>query len=148
VLPAFGRAPRRWVSPEEYSLGTSGHRHSVGARTLGHPSGPGAIRERHAERVASLAADLHGATSVLGLAFSALVSERQQATEQRKLTEDALRESEGKARVLLESASEGIVIVNRRGHIVLINAMAEAIFGYLITSRLPTPSSTSAISRC
>jgi PAS domain S-box-containing protein len=80
-----------------------------------------------------------GATSVLALAFAALVSERQRATEQRKLTEDALRESEGKARVLLESASEGIVIINRRGHIVLVNAMAEAMFGYTRQELLGEP---------
>ena len=63
-----------------------------------------------------------GATSVLALAFAALVSERQRAASDRKLTEDALRESEGRTRVLLESASEGIVIVDQHGHIVLVNA--------------------------
>ena len=32
--------------------------------------------------------------------------------------------------MLFESASEGIVIVDRQGHIVLVNAKTEAMFGY------------------
>jgi len=71
-----------------------------------------------------------GATSVLALAFAAVVSERQRAIEQRQLTEDALRESQGRARVLLESASEGIVIVNQRGRMIFVNTRVEAMFGY------------------
>src|SRR5207237_6245733 len=39
-------------------------------------------------------------------------------------------DSETRARVLFESASEGIVIVDRQGHIVLVNAKTEAMFGY------------------
>ena len=57
-------------------------------------------------------------------------SERERAAREHKLTEDALRDSETRARVLFESASEGIVIVDRQGHIVLVNAKTEAMFGY------------------
>ena len=71
-----------------------------------------------------------GVTSVLALAFAALISERERAAREHKLTEDALRDSETRARVLFESASEGIVIVDRQGHIVLVNAKTEAMFGY------------------
>jgi PAS domain S-box-containing protein len=71
-----------------------------------------------------------GVTSVLALAFAALISERERAAREHKLTEDALRNSETRARVLFESASEGIVIVDRHGHIVLVNAKTEAMFGY------------------
>ncbi len=71
-----------------------------------------------------------GVTSVLALAFAALVSERERAAREHKLTEDALRDSERRARVLLESASEGIVIVDRQGQIVLVNAKTEVMFGY------------------
>ncbi len=42
----------------------------------------------------------------------------------------ALRDSEGLARAVLESASEGIVIVNEAGAIVMVNARTEALFGY------------------
>ena len=71
-----------------------------------------------------------GVTSVLALAFAAFISERGRAAREHKLTEDALRDSETRARVLFESASEGIVIVDRQGHIVLVNAKTEAMFGY------------------
>jgi PAS domain S-box-containing protein len=42
----------------------------------------------------------------------------------------AVRDSEGLARAVLESASEGIVIVDRAGTIVMVNARTEALFGY------------------
>ncbi len=71
-----------------------------------------------------------GVTSMLALAFAALIAERERAAREHKLTEDALRDSETRARVLFESASEGIVIVDRQGHIVLVNAKTEAMFGY------------------
>jgi PAS domain S-box-containing protein len=71
-----------------------------------------------------------GTTSVLALTFAALVAERRRAAERRKLAEDALRESDARARMLLESASDGVVIINQRGQIVLVNARVEAMFGY------------------
>ncbi len=49
---------------------------------------------------------------------------------ERKQVEEALRESEEKFRALLEHAPEGIVIVDSAGHIVLVNAQAEEMFGY------------------
>jgi len=42
----------------------------------------------------------------------------------------ALRDSEGLARAVFESASEGIVIVDEAGAIVMVNARTEALFGY------------------
>lgn len=49
---------------------------------------------------------------------------------ERKRVEEALRKSEATARALLESAAEGIVIVNREGRIVLVNVKTEELFGY------------------
>ncbi len=45
-------------------------------------------------------------------------------------SESALRESEKKHRALLESASEGIVITNETGKMVMVNAKTEKLFGY------------------
>jgi PAS domain S-box-containing protein len=48
----------------------------------------------------------------------------------RKRAEEALRKSEATARAILESAAEGIVLVDRDGRIVLANAKIEELFGY------------------
>ncbi|HEY7362820.1 MAG TPA: PAS domain S-box protein [Methylomirabilota bacterium] len=58
------------------------------------------------------------------------LAEFQLGAQEHKRTEEALRESEGRAQALLESASEAIVIVDRHGRIVLVNAKTEAMFGY------------------
>ena len=49
---------------------------------------------------------------------------------ERKADEQALRKSEATARAFLETAGEGIIVVNRQGQIVLVNARTESIFGY------------------
>src|SRR5262249_28967575 len=49
---------------------------------------------------------------------------------ERRSDEDALRKSEATARAFLESAAEGVIVVDRAGHIVLVNARTEAMFGY------------------
>ena len=58
------------------------------------------------------------------------VGELEAAASEHKRFEDAFRESEGKLGALLESASEGILIVDRQGRVVLVNARLEAMFGY------------------
>ena len=51
----------------------------------------------------------------------------------------ALEGSEAVARALLESAAAGIVIVDREGRIVLVNARAEELFGYRRAELLGQP---------
>ncbi|MBI3637253.1 MAG: PAS domain S-box protein, partial [Candidatus Rokubacteria bacterium] len=48
----------------------------------------------------------------------------------RKRAAEALRQSEATAQALIESAAEGILIVDDRGRIVLANGMIEEMFGY------------------
>jgi PAS domain S-box-containing protein len=49
---------------------------------------------------------------------------------ERKSDEEALRRSEATARAFLESAAESIIVVDREGRIVLVNARTELMFGY------------------
>jgi len=58
------------------------------------------------------------------------VAELEAAAEQWRRLEAVLGESEPKLRALLESASQGIVVVDSDGEIVLVNARLEAMFGY------------------
>ncbi|MBE9126549.1 MULTISPECIES: PAS domain S-box protein [unclassified Coleofasciculus] len=48
----------------------------------------------------------------------------------RKQTEEALRESESKFRAFLEAASEAVIVTNARSEIIVFNAKAEDLFGY------------------
>jgi PAS domain S-box-containing protein len=73
----------------------------------------------------------------LGRQVAALESSavEQQRTEERlrketQLSGAALRKSEDTARALLESASEGILLIDLNGRITLVNAAAERMFGY------------------
>jgi hypothetical protein len=54
----------------------------------------------------------------------------QQLERDARLREAALRKSEDTARAVLESASEGIILINTTGRITLVNTAAERMFGY------------------
>jgi PAS domain S-box-containing protein len=63
---------------------------------------------------------------------AAAVHERaeQQFAQDRLLSETARRRSEATARAVLESASEGIILIDGAGRITLMNRAAEGMFGY------------------
>ena len=56
-----------------------------------------------------------------------------------RLSEAALRKSEATARAVLESASEGIILIDPTGRITLANAAAESMFGYPHSELLGQP---------
>jgi PAS domain S-box-containing protein len=58
---------------------------------------------------------------------------------QRKAVADALHRSEARALALFEAASEGVVVVDRRGRIVAVNAKTEELFGYARADLLGQP---------
>jgi two-component system, sensor histidine kinase and response regulator len=64
-----------------------------------------------------------GTISVTTLVLAAVLAERKQAL-------DTLRESEQRFRHIVESAPNGIVMVNQEGKIALFNSQAERLFGY------------------
>ena len=66
--------------------------------------------------------------STCGVLIDALRSEHVRAT-----TLDALRESEGRVRTVLDNVMEGIVTINEQGSVESFNLAAESIFGYTAT---------------
>ena len=63
----------------------------------------------------------------------------QQLARDARQSEAALRQSEDTAQAVLESASEGIVLIDTAGHITLVNAAAERMFGYTRSALLGQP---------
>ena len=66
--------------------------------------------------------------------LEATTAEHQRAEHQlerdARLSEAALQLSQDTARAVLESASEGIILIDMTGHITLVNTAAERMFGY------------------
>jgi PAS domain S-box-containing protein len=75
--------------------------------------------------------------------LEASAAEHQRAEQQlerdARQSEAALRQSEDTAQAVLESASEGIVLIDTTGHITLVNAAAERMFGYTRSALLGQP---------
>jgi len=75
--------------------------------------------------------------------LEAVATEHERAEQQfardAQLSEAALRHSEDMARAVLESASEGIILIDGTGRITLVNAAAERMFDYPRTELLGHP---------
>ena len=74
----------------------------------------------------------HVADGVRAVAFVTDITQRTAAT-------DALHRSEARALALFEAASEGVVVVDRHGLIVAVNAKTEELFGYARADLLGRP---------
>ena len=107
----------------------------------------------------SLAAELDRLRRrVAELEASAVSHQRaeQQLESDARLSEAALRRSQDTAQAVLESASEGIVLIDTAGRITLVNAAAERMFGYPrsallgepLETLLPGPGSPSSRTAC
>jgi PAS domain S-box-containing protein len=68
-----------------------------------------------------------------------LLAARDSEIAQRKRAEEALAMSESRLRALLESASQGVVAVDKSGHMVLVNTKTEEMFGYTRDELLGQP---------
>jgi PAS domain S-box-containing protein len=69
------------------------------------------------------------ASSIQMAGWTRMIAMVRDITERRR-AEDALRHSEAKSAAILESASEGVLVTDSEGRIVIANARTEALFGY------------------
>ena len=60
----------------------------------------------------------------------------------------ALRQREATSHALLQSASEGIVLIDTNGRITLVNAAAERMFGYNRSELVGQTNDSSVIAAC
>jgi PAS domain S-box-containing protein len=58
---------------------------------------------------------------------------------QRKQTEEALRESEERFRLVVQSAPSAMIVVDKKGNMILANTLAEKLFGYSANELLGQP---------
>jgi PAS domain S-box-containing protein len=86
------------------------------------PNRPGA-RDAELERLRRRVAELEKSAT-------AHLRTEEELTREARLSEAALRRTENMARAVLESASEGIVLIDATGRITLVNAAAERMFDY------------------
>jgi PAS domain S-box-containing protein len=121
--PFHGRSS---CEPRSIDFGASDENNAPGTGV------PSEAEERMQGEVTRLRARVAELERVAAERMQAESASGRQHDESRRVVEaeEALRRSEATARAFLETAGEGIIVVDRHGRIVLVNARAELMFGY------------------
>jgi PAS domain S-box-containing protein len=94
---------------------------------------------RSSEALVAEIARLRDRVAELQAAAAAFERAGQQLEHDTRVAEAARRRSEATARAVLESASEGIILIDAAGRITLVNAAAERMFDYARAELLGQP---------
>ena len=96
------------------------------------PETPVIVMTGHADEETGIRAVQAGAQDYLvkGQVDGRLLTRSIQYAIQRKQTEEALRESEERFRLVVQSAPSAMIVVDKKGKIILANVNAENLFGY------------------
>jgi PAS domain S-box-containing protein/putative nucleotidyltransferase with HDIG domain len=105
------------------------------------PSIPVIVMTGQADEAVAMQAVQAGAQDYLikGHVDGRLLTRSIQYAIQRKQTEEALRESEERFRLVVQSAPSAMIVVDKRGNITLANTHAEKLFGYSAHELLGQP---------
>jgi PAS domain S-box-containing protein len=105
------------------------------------PDTPVIVMTGHADEDTGMRAVQAGAQDYLikGQVDGRLLTRSIQYAIQRKRTEEALRESEERFRLVVQSAPSAMIVVDQAGNIALANRQAEELFGYNVNELLHQP---------